>query len=291
MRRLHLAIGASMTPVLACLALGCGTLPHSQLAECHNRSQALQAEADQLKNEALGLRDRNRELAQRALEDAHRIHALEQSNTKLERSILAYQEERNRLVEAFEQLQSQIRTAAVTGPPRAGMERLETFARAHPGSRFDATRRVLGLPSDLLFQPDSDALKPGSEVLLAALGRILYEPESGLEPGRVLISCHSPGRIIRASSDTGGGTPESELGRRRARRVRDGLATALKAAPLVIDVAEPGEPSETTRRVSAEETELIEIALGDRVEATASERGTSRADHTHSPDGGLRQDP
>jgi outer membrane protein OmpA-like peptidoglycan-associated protein len=291
MRRLHLAAAAGMTPVLACLTLGCGTLPHSQLAECHKRSQALQAEADQLKNQALGLRDRNRELAQRALEDAHRIHALEQSNSKLERSILAYQEERNRLVEAFEQLQSQIRTAAVTSPPRAGLDRLETFARAHPGYRFDATNRVLGLPSDLLFQPDSEAMKPGSEVLLAALGRILCDPETDPGPGRVLIRCHSPSRVIRASSVTRGGTLEPELGRRRAQRVRDGLAAAMKAAPLVIDVAAPDETPETTRRVSAEETELIEIAVGARVETTASARGTAQADHTQLPDDAVRQGP
>lgn len=274
MRRLRATTGAGLTPVLACLALGCGALPHSQLAECRQRSQALQAEATQLKNEALGLRDRNRELAQRAIEDAHQIHTLKQSNSRLEKSLLAYQEERNRLVEAFEQLQNQIRTAAATSPPLAGIDRLESFARAHPGCRFDAARRALTIPCELLFPPTSDALTPASELVLTALGRLLSDPDTGLASGRVVIRSLSPSGVVRAAADTSKGSAGAELGRRRAGHVRDLLEAALNGSACRVEMAESQEPLEMTMRASADSTEAIAIEIEPRTESGSLPSGS-----------------
>jgi hypothetical protein len=98
---------------------GCSFVPQSRLDDCHLRSQALQSETARLKDEAFSLRNQNRDLTQRALDDAHRVRALEEANQRLERTVTAYQEERDKMVEAFDQLNRQIQAAADdTSPPR-----------------------------------------------------------------------------------------------------------------------------------------------------------------------------
>jgi uncharacterized protein HemX len=106
---------AGLTLLAAALA-GCSAVPSSRLQQCRNRSQALQAETARLKDEALRLRSRNRELARRAVEDADRLRTLEDTQAQLERSVLDYQRERDELTAAFEQFERELRAAAADGP-------------------------------------------------------------------------------------------------------------------------------------------------------------------------------
>jgi hypothetical protein len=91
---------------------GCGNLPREQLAACQNRSQLLQAEASRLKDDSTQLRGKNRELAQRAVEDARRLRGLEEANRRLEKSVVAYQDERDSVQRAFDDLKRELIAAA-----------------------------------------------------------------------------------------------------------------------------------------------------------------------------------
>jgi chemotaxis protein MotB len=93
------------------MTAGCSLVPQSRLEDCHMRCQTLQAEVSRLKDEALGLRGENRDLSQRALDDARHIRTLEQANERLERSVTAYQSERDKLVEAYDQFNRQVQAA------------------------------------------------------------------------------------------------------------------------------------------------------------------------------------
>ncbi len=94
---------------------GCALVPRSQLDECHRASRGLEVETARLKDSALTLRNQNRDLSQRAVDDAQRLAALEESNQALERSVVAYQKDRDRIAATFERLKSQLQDAS---PPR-----------------------------------------------------------------------------------------------------------------------------------------------------------------------------
>lgn len=121
-KRGRLGAGAILT---IAICAGCEGLPRAQLRQCHQRSQALQAEMAQLKEESLQLRSRNQELARRALDDARRIRSLEQEQTQLGQSLSNYQKERDELAAAFDQLQQQIRAAAREETRRAALDTVE----------------------------------------------------------------------------------------------------------------------------------------------------------------------
>src|SRR4051794_1461955 len=91
---------------LACTGLttGCAIVPRSRLEECHKLSQTLQAENSRLKDSLVSLQARNQDLDERASDDARRLQALHETNERLERSVLAYQDEREQLALAFERL-------------------------------------------------------------------------------------------------------------------------------------------------------------------------------------------
>jgi hypothetical protein len=96
----------------AALACGCSFVPKSRLDDCAKLNRSLQSEVAQLKDTTLKLRAHNEDLAQRALDDARRIEALDEANRRLERGVLAYQDERDRLLAAFEQFKAQLQAAA-----------------------------------------------------------------------------------------------------------------------------------------------------------------------------------
>ena len=63
-----------------------------------------------MKDSTLSLKVQNQDLAQRAVDDAKAIKALEVANGQYERSIQGYQDEREQLQAAFRDLKSQART-------------------------------------------------------------------------------------------------------------------------------------------------------------------------------------
>ncbi|MBX6313375.1 MAG: hypothetical protein IRY99_10740 [Isosphaeraceae bacterium] len=105
-------VGRAVIAALAALCAGCALVPRSRLEDCHQRCQALQAEIAQLKDSVQALRTQNRDLVQRAVDDARRMHELEEANQRFEQSIAEYQNEREELFTRYEQLLRQIRAAA-----------------------------------------------------------------------------------------------------------------------------------------------------------------------------------
>jgi chemotaxis protein MotB len=95
-------------------ASGCGMVPRSRLDDCRKQCQTLQAETAQLRDTTLQLRGQNREYAQRAIDDAGRLQALEAANRQLEKDVIAYQRDVGRMEAAFDQLRQQVQGAAAT---------------------------------------------------------------------------------------------------------------------------------------------------------------------------------
>jgi chromosome segregation ATPase len=93
-------------------------VPKARWDDCRLQAQALQAENARLKDQALALRNQNRDLSQRALDDSHRLHALEDANSRLERSLSSYQRDHEQMVEAFEQLEREIQLATGQDGPQ-----------------------------------------------------------------------------------------------------------------------------------------------------------------------------
>ena len=100
---------------LACvlmLAPGCAFVPKSRVDEAQKLVQSLRSENAQMKDTALTLKVQNQDLAQRAVDDGKAIRALEVANAQYEQSIQGYQEEREQLQSAFQDLKGQVRTAS-----------------------------------------------------------------------------------------------------------------------------------------------------------------------------------
>ncbi len=91
---------------------GCAFVPKSRFDEAQKLVQSLRSENTQLKDSALTLKVQNQDLAQRAVDDDKAIRALESANNQYERSIQAYQEEREELQSAFRDLKGQVQTAS-----------------------------------------------------------------------------------------------------------------------------------------------------------------------------------
>ena len=99
--------------LLALACAGCGTFgSRAELESCRKRTQALQAEAVQLKDQAVALRSQNRDLARRGVDDDKRLRSLEESNARLTASVTAYQRERDSLAAGLDQIKAQVQAAA-----------------------------------------------------------------------------------------------------------------------------------------------------------------------------------
>ncbi len=110
--RIRLLPSALILLGIALAGPGCAFVPKSRFDEAQKLVQTLRAENGQLKDSALTLKVQNQDLAQRAIDDDKAIRALEASNSQFERSIQAYQEEREDLLSSFRDLKSQVQTAS-----------------------------------------------------------------------------------------------------------------------------------------------------------------------------------
>ena len=90
------------------LTFGCAIVPRERMDECQRLAQTLRSENARLKDRVLALQGQNRDLAERAVDDARRLTIQDEAIEGLERSVQAYQAERNRLEAAYQQLVSSI---------------------------------------------------------------------------------------------------------------------------------------------------------------------------------------
>ena len=103
---LIVAAGVAMAP------LGCGFVPKTRLDDATKLVQGLRTENAQLKDTNLGLKVQNQDLTQRAVDDSQAIQGLETAQARYEKSIQAYQEDRDRLRSAFNDLKDQVRSTS-----------------------------------------------------------------------------------------------------------------------------------------------------------------------------------
>jgi chromosome segregation ATPase len=90
------------------LCCGCALAPRSQVEECRQLSRTLRSENARLKDRILGLESQNRDLADRAQDDANRLASQDEAIERFESSVRAYQDERDRLETAYHQLASSL---------------------------------------------------------------------------------------------------------------------------------------------------------------------------------------
>ena len=121
------------------LSGGCSVAPRSRLDECHTLSRGLRTENAQLKDVTHRLRAHNQDLAQRAFDDARRLDELEQANRRLEQSVIAYREERERLIATFEQFRGAL-SASTDHPDRSHLESLADLGTSEAGASLEAER-------------------------------------------------------------------------------------------------------------------------------------------------------
>ena len=91
---------------------GCAFAPKSQVEDARKLVQTLRTDNAQLKDVALNLKVQNQDLTQRAVDDSRSIRALETANARYEKSIQGYQDDREQLRAAFQELKGQVRTAS-----------------------------------------------------------------------------------------------------------------------------------------------------------------------------------
>lgn len=231
----------------ASVAGGCGFVPRKKLDECHDVTVTLRSENARLKDVALDLRSRNQDLTQRAVDDGRRIASQDEAIQRLEKSVLAYQSERDQLSTAFEAIKKQVRLGATAQPqPSASAATgLESFATAHAGWTFDAAADTLSVPVDRLFEPDSTRLRDTADADLAALAEILAQAV-GTGRGVELVGHEGPIEV-RQTALGGAGKPPSArfLATARAGRVREALARHHELDPGRLQVAAPPPPDES----------------------------------------------
>jgi outer membrane protein OmpA-like peptidoglycan-associated protein len=240
--------------LLASLALtGCAVVPKSRLDEAAKVTQALRAENAQLRDQALSLRSDNEDLSERALGDARRIAALEQSVDRLETSVQGYIDEREDMVDKYERFRRLARVSTGSDLSAKLNDRLRRFASAHPGTTFDEASGVVSVASDTLFAPGSDRLRPEASRWLDDCAAILADAEA--RPLPMVVSARPPtDSAVRLASTDRTATPPTDLA--RAQRVRDALASRAGRDPARVGVAGLGASR------SASGPGRIEIALG-----------------------------
>lgn len=222
-----------LPPTLLC---GCSMAPRARLTQIEGQYATLQAETSKLKDESLALRGRNRELTQRAVEDARRMADLEDANERLTRSIAAYQKERDAMVDSFERIKQSVQLAS-NGSTTAMLDRFESFARSHPGCVYDPGRSVWSFPADQLFKPGGDAWQPNALLLVDAFARLLQEANAPVEPTR-LTAVEAPAEIQQVSLGTQ--SKGVNLAQRRAVKLSERLSSRPSGAspPIPVDVRE-----------------------------------------------------
>lgn len=257
--------------VAGCLS-GCGLVPRSKLDECHRVSQTLRGENNRLKDVSLELRAENEDLTQRAVDDARRLAAQEDAVGRLERSVVAYQSERDAMAAAFEAVKRQVRMA-VTPHASGRPARLKSFASSHPGWTFDEAGMTLWAASDRLFAPGTDRLRPEADGALKALASELSgDGADGLSLEVVGPAPAPP--VVRAGFDSGAEAPGVAaasgrfLGAARAARVRDRLVTGAGLDPARARLA-PTPPDDPSRA----DARRVEIRLNCRPADTPGRTG------------------
>ena len=91
--------------LLAGLGLpGCRSVPGEKFDNCRRMNDTLRVENAQLRDQKVALATQNQDLSERAVDDARKLRSQEKAIAQLERSVHAYQAERDELEVALKEL-------------------------------------------------------------------------------------------------------------------------------------------------------------------------------------------
>ena len=113
---------------------GCAIVPRSQMDECRQVAHTLRSENARMKDRILALQSQNRDYADRAVDDAHRLAIQDEAIEHLEQSVQAYQDETAQLEAAYKKLASSL------GGDEPAKARLTQSPPARPGRGKPDTR-------------------------------------------------------------------------------------------------------------------------------------------------------
>jgi hypothetical protein len=114
------------------LGSGCAMAPRAQMEECQQLSRTLRTENTRLKDQLLVVQARNRDYADRSLDDSRRLADQDEAIERLERSVHAYQDERAQLESAYHQLAASLGDARVRTDDRESRASLPATAKKQP---------------------------------------------------------------------------------------------------------------------------------------------------------------
>jgi uncharacterized protein HemX len=97
-------------------SVGCAIVPRSQMDECRQITHTLRSENARMKDQILALESQNRDYADRAVDDSHRLAVQDEALEQLEQSVQAYQKERGQLEAAYKKLASTLGGGAGEAP-------------------------------------------------------------------------------------------------------------------------------------------------------------------------------
>jgi outer membrane protein OmpA-like peptidoglycan-associated protein len=230
------ALRMTVTLAMAALVSGCAFVPKERLDDCHKQCQSLQLETSQLKDVVLTLRSTNQDLTHRSVEDAQHLKTLDEQNQQLERSVLAYQDQRDQLVSAFEQFRNQL-AASSDKFPSAMLDRFHDFSRTHPGCTIDAECSVATLPAETLFQPGSSEWTPEAKPLLRDYATLLSTPDVQNMTVRIVADPADSSVRLTSLVRPAPAEPLDTLALARAKRLRDALVEQAMLDPSRVQVA------------------------------------------------------
>ena len=228
----------------AILMPGCAWAPRSRVEEARQTVQALRAENVQMKDTTLALRVQNQDLAQRAVDDARAIRALEVANDQYERSIQGYQTEREQMRSAFRDVERQARGGSrpdlgSAANPDDHRGRSHDLARAIPGGSYDDATDTLTVPADALFPRGGSRPTADGDAWLDALAVAVAASDDG-RVALVLVGPAADASVRRASLV--GDDPAKALAEKRARVVRDAVAARARVDAGRVKVTTKAQP-------------------------------------------------
>jgi hypothetical protein len=145
-----------LSALLPAFSSGCAIVPRSRLEESQRLTQTLRAENARLQDRVLALQGQNRDYADRAVDDLRRSAAQDQAIEHLEQSVQAYQEDRDRLHEAYERLTASFGMR----PSPTGAFRNSVPARRGPGGQNDGSESDEQPPKEVTGVDDEE-IRPG----------------------------------------------------------------------------------------------------------------------------------
>jgi predicted RNase H-like nuclease (RuvC/YqgF family) len=132
---------------------GCVLVPKTQLDDSQKVAQILRSENARLKDQVLVLRSENRDASDRAIDDAQRLAAQDEAIGRLETSVRAYQDDRERLASAVQEIKANLELSSRGPRPPVGVRKSAPADRSdHPDEARDAGIQ----PVDNLEDPKND---------------------------------------------------------------------------------------------------------------------------------------